>query len=180
MQMMRSVTVAATLLAVANVAEAQRRIVHDGFWIGFGLGGGWLTQQGAADEAVGGGAGYIRLGGTPSERLLLGGEGSAWSQVEGNVTHSRSNSTFTGYFYPTRRGFFAKGGIGLASARLTEQSGNTTITTTESGLGTTIGVGFDIRVARNFFITPNLDLLYQRINDLESSVFLMSIGVIWH
>ncbi len=180
MRSLGTVAVVAALLVTASAAEAQRESLHDGFWIGFGVGGGWFTQEGAADEAVGGGAGYIRLGGTVSERVLLGGEGNAWTQVEGNTTHSRSNATFTVYFYPARRGFFAKGGLGLASVSLETESGNTTTTTTDTGVGTTLGIGFDIRVARNFFITPNLDLLFQRINEVEGAAFLMSIGVTWH
>lgn len=172
--------VTAALMGGVAGAEAQRTGRHDGFWIGFGVGGGWFNQEGAADEAVGGGAGYLRLGGTPSPKILLGGEGSGWAQVDGDITHSRSNTTFTLYYYPAARGFFAKGGIGAATARVEAQSGNTTVTTTETGLGTTLGVGFDIQVSGNFSITPNFDVLFQRINEVEGSALLMTIGVTWH
>lgn len=170
----------AALLAGVGTADAQRAMRHQGFWIGLGLGGGWLFQEGAADPSVAGGVGYIRLGGTPSQRLLIGGEGIAWTQTEGNVTNSRTNTTFTLYFYPARRGLFVKGGVGTATARVETQSGNTTTTTTETELGSTVGAGFDIRVTRNFYITPNVDLLFQRISETEGSLLVMTIGVTWH
>ena len=80
-------SVTAVLLAgVATPLAAQREVRRHGFWIGFGLGGGWNTTQNVNNQALAGGSGYLRLGGTPSERLLLGGEVNVWVRSENDVT----------------------------------------------------------------------------------------------
>lgn len=178
---------AAAALLVAAPAEAQREVRHQGFWIGAGLGGGWNTTKnvGATDEAQPGGAVYVRLGGTPSEKFLLGGEVAAWAREQDNETFTRGNVTATLLFYPSRNGgFFVKGGIGFASMDRTTTSG--TVTTIESfeGAGSTLGIGYDVRVGRNFYITPNVDFLAQRItiNSVaeENTLVLFTVGATWH
>lgn len=47
----------------------DRLDAHRGFWISFGLGGGWDL-----DREKAGGATYLRMGGTIEQRLLVGGE----------------------------------------------------------------------------------------------------------
>lgn len=175
-------SVGAMLLAgAATPLEAQREVKRSGFWIGFGLGGGWNTTQNVNNEAQPGGSGYIRLGGTPSERLLLGGEANVWVRSEGDVTLSRGNATLTLMFYPSRNGgLFFKGGIGGASYQWTLTTGSVSTTVTDQGLGTTFGGGYDFRLGSNFYITPNVDFLFQRISDVENTLVLLSVGVTWH
>lgn len=166
-----------------GAADAQLRPVprHEGFWISVGAGGGWLTQQGAADESVAGGGLYVRLGGTPNEKFLLGGEIIVWARAKDDVTDSRGNATLTLLYYPKRGGLFFKGGVGTASATIeTEPTGFTTVTETHSGLGTTVGAGLDFKLARNFYLTPNVDLLFQRIEGMEYTVLMLSVGGTWH
>ena len=69
--------------------------LHDGFWIGFGVGGGWNLTQDVFGNSLGGGAAWVRMGGTPNEHLLIGGEANAWARRDGNNTLSRGNATFT-------------------------------------------------------------------------------------
>lgn len=182
MRVAQAIIAVAALAWPVGTADAQLRPVprHDGFWISVGVGGGWLNQQGAADESVAGGGLYVRLGGTPNEKLLLGGEINVWAQTEGDVTDSRGNATLTLLYYPKRGGLFFKGGVGTASATVETQTGTTTATDTHQGLGTTIGAGFDFKLARNFYITPNADLLFQRINDVEYTLLMLTVGGTWH
>jgi hypothetical protein len=50
---------------------------RDGFWINFGVGIGSLGCD-DCDDRVNGNTGHLRMGGTLSQRLLLGGEINAW------------------------------------------------------------------------------------------------------
>ncbi len=116
-----SATIALLVLFAGAAGQAQSRQRHEGFWIGFGIGGGVNTSANV-DSERGGGAIYVRLGGTLSQKFLLGGEISAWGRKEdtplgGNpLTVTRSNATFTVMFFPSEvGGFFLKGGVGGAN-----------------------------------------------------------------
>ena len=80
--MLAVVTTVLCLLLVASNAHAQRQQRHEGFWIGFGIGGGANLSRGLDDETSGGGAAYLRLGGTLSQKFLLGGEILAWGRQD--------------------------------------------------------------------------------------------------
>jgi hypothetical protein len=172
--MRTSTWIATALLLVLTAAPALAQGRHDGFWIGFGLGGGVANDEG-------GGAGYFRLGGTPSEKILLGGEAIAWVKSENNTTLSQGNATATILFYPgPSGGFFLKTGLGFATVTATATSGNVTVTVTDNGFGTTFGAGYDIKLGRNIYLTPNADLLLQVISGETETVVLFTVGLTWH
>ena len=84
--------IAAAVLAIATPASAQDAPAgrHQGFWIGFGIGtGSDLSDQ--ARDARSGIAGYVRLGGTITPRLLVGGELSGWVRRQDDVTVDRKS-----------------------------------------------------------------------------------------
>jgi hypothetical protein len=173
----------ALVFALASPLSAQEQPKHRGFWISFGVGGGWNLSRnvGAEGRSAGGGAGFIRMGGTPSERLLLGGEIIGWGRSEDGASLGRGNATFTAMFYPSvEAGVYLKGGIGGSSIASTVSSGNTTTTVHDGGFGATIGVGWDIRLARNFYLTPGVDFLYQRVSDFDNTMLLITVGATWH
>jgi len=165
--------VTALLVGILSApALAQGR--HDGFWIGFGLGGGVANEEG-------GGAAYLRMGGTPTNLLLVGGEAIAWAKSENDVTVSQSNFTGNILFYPSLNGgFFLKTGLGFATVTASATSGNVTITATENGFGSTFGAGFDVKLGRNIYLTPNVDALVQVIEGGTETVFLFTLGLTWH
>ena len=79
----------AALLVVPQGAEAQvDTAARDGFFIGFGLGGGSFGCSDCGSRESGF-AGHLKLGGTVSPQLLLGAESSAWTKEEGGarLTH---------------------------------------------------------------------------------------------
>ncbi len=171
------------MLALASPVAAQEQAKHRGFWISFGLGGGWNLSRnvGADGNSAAGGAGYIRLGGTPSEKLLLGGELIGWGRSEDGVSLGRGNATFTAMFYPSvEAGVYVKGGLGGSSIATTVSSGDTTTTVHDEGFGATAGLGWDIRLARNFFLTPGVDFVYQRVSELDNTMLLITLGATWH
>lgn len=176
------IAVALAGLACAPLAAQQRSEPprYQGFWIGFGVGGGANLDETAADARAGG-AGYLRMGGTINQQLVIGGEASGWARDVDAGTVSRANLTGTVYFYPAQgNGFFLKSGLGFAAAQFETTQGNATLTISDEGFGATFGAGYDFRLGSNFFITPNADLLVQVINDDTVSLLLLTVGVSWH
>jgi hypothetical protein len=58
------------------------------------------------------------------------------------------------------------------------------ISASHGGLGTTFGLGYDIRLGSNIYLVPAFDWLFQGIDvdgeSQNSSIFLISLGLIWH
>lgn len=151
---------------------------HRGFWLSGGLG------PGVDDDGDAGFAAYIRLGGTPGRRVLLGGELIGMVRDEDDVTVSRGNAAFAVLFYPSRSGgLFLKGAVGLATIEAeTEVEDDATLSISDEGVGAGIGVGGDIRLGGNLYLTPNADLVLQSFDGLESvdALFLFTVGVGMH
>ena len=124
---MRSVTrviagLAVLIGATVGAAWAQHPQVREGFWIGFGFGYGHSSLSCGSGCSFtdaskgGGGAGFIKLGGTLSPRVLLGGEVNAWVKDVSGTTEEVGNVSAALYYYPAAAsGFFLKGGAGFAS-----------------------------------------------------------------
>jgi hypothetical protein len=172
-------------MTLSPPAAAQRREPrHDGFWVGFGFGAGSNLTEGYDDARLGG-SGYVRLGGTVSPMLLIGGEAMAWVREQNGTTVSQGNLTASVLLYPARRGLYLKGGLGFASWSQASSSGNTTVTTTEGGFGATVGGGYDLQIGNNLFLTPNLDFLIQVVESTTFSattgyLILFTLGLTWH
>lgn len=185
----RAAMAAALLLALAATpVSAQRQAVHDGFWISFGFGGGTAFGDDAYDgDSKFGGAGFLRMGGSPSQQLLIGGEMIGWGTDQDNVVVGRGALMFTAMYYPSPRGgFYLKGGAGFAgrSSELTIDLGGGTVATItdegKGGIGLGAGLGYDIQVARNFFLTPALDFVYTGTEGDGASLLLFTVGATWH
>ncbi len=190
MRTLRSLGLAGLLLGlVASMTAAQETDKHRGFWIGVGLGGGWNLSNTINGDTRGGGALVLRMGGSPSERWLIGGEILGFGTSEGGVDFGRGNVTLTVMHYVNvPRGVFLKAGIGGAGFTTFQSStvGNTTttVTTNDSGFGSNLGVGCDIRLARNFYLTPALDFVYQRVSvddvGTNNTMVLFTVAATWH
>lgn len=152
---------------------------HHGFWLSGGLGGGW-THHGD-----GGGGAYIRLGGTLSQRIVIGGEAIGWGRDAHGVTVSRGNALFDVLFYPsTTSGGFLKAGVGFANLthEYTDPFGGT-VSTDQQGAGAVLGAGWDIQLGSgNLYLTPNVDVLLQGYNNLNrvDAIYLFTLGIGFH
>ena len=171
---------ALTLLLAAIVAvpgEAQQNPqTREGFWISFGVGYGSLGCDDCNDERRSGANAYLRMGGTLSQRLLIGGELNGWSKSEGNATLTISNFGPVLLFYPNANGgFFLKGGIGIASTSLDLG----TIEIEETGAGLTLGLGYDARVGRKFALTPYFDILTSSYDGGSFNQLAFRLGFTW-
>jgi hypothetical protein len=172
-------------LFVPLPAAAQRVAVHEGFWISFGLGGGWADDDFFEGTQPGYGMNF-RLGGSPSQRFLLGGEMIGWlaEDTDANTEVFRGQFQAVGLYYPSDRGgLFFKGGAGFAtrSEDTDLPDSDRTLSLDSEGFGLDAGAGWDIQLSRNFFLTPGVDLLYQFLGDDQSGpVVLITLGATWH
>jgi len=102
----------------------------------------------------------LRLGGTPDPHLRLGGELSAWIDDHGDRTESLSNLLFIGQLYPAAStGLYLKGGLGIARNEVDFDQG---FGVGDTGFAGSIGAGWEVRVGKNWFINPGVDLTEQR------------------
>ena|SRR6266571_2230923 len=100
-----SAMVVALLVLGVSVASAQHPQTRKGFWIGFGFGYGSYTCTDCG--STGGASGYLKMGGTVSPHLLLGGESNGWTKSENGATLSTGNASFAAYYYPQPAGGFS-------------------------------------------------------------------------
>jgi hypothetical protein len=179
------------VLAAAPLA-AQHPNTRQGFWIGFGVGGGSVGAdcQSCPTDRTNGGSGYIRLGGTLSPILQLGGESNGWFHSGGGVDESMGFASFIANIYPSRTGaFFLKVGIGGMSYRADDGASVLTATAPSGSLG----VGYDIRVGRNFSLTPFINSLATSAvsfkldgvtvpssEDFKMNMVQFGLGFTWH
>lgn len=173
----RMVTIVAALTMIgAGWAAAQRPQTRQGFWIAFGLGFGSadLTCDGCAFDRETGGAAHIRLGGTVSPRLLLGGDVTGWTKVVDGVTNTAGNVSFIAQYYPSATGgLFLKGGAGFSTIQFIDGGEQAR----GDSYGLSAGVGYDIRVGRNVSITPLADLLLGGSRDIRYQGATVSPGL---
>lgn len=162
-------------LVVLPAAGQQNLERHRGFWFGFGLGGGWDSFDWSFGNRGRGGAGYLRMGGTVNQHVLVGGEALAWFREGNNDTEvERTNVSLMTLVYPgSEGGLFFKGGFGVASNQIRQG-------VDREGVGLTLGSGFDFRLARNFYVTPNVDVLTQFLSDETNTSLLFTVGLGWH
>ena len=163
---------AGIILLAASVASAQqvprglaevRGNGRSGFWgaLGFGAGGESFDLRD--------GAGYsselyrptvsLRLGGTPSERLRLGGELLAWVNEDGDVVESLTSAMFVAQLYPTTSGLYLKGGLGIGRNEVDFRDG---FGLGDTGFAGLIGAGWEVRVGRRLYLVPAVDLVAHR------------------
>lgn len=177
----------AALLVTASSAlplQAQGSAHRQGFFIGFGFGGGGGEISGNAD--VNGGSGWVTLGGTLSPHVRLAADIQAFSPHN----YSRfdvGTTTVAVLVYPSARGnFFLKGGVGAAEASTSAPDGS------GIGFGSVMGVGYDIMVGKKVSITPQFTIFGGQTGDIEDSagntiandvhfgVATFSVGVVFH
>jgi len=122
--------------------------------LGYGEAYATCTACGTASE--GGPAGFLKLGGTLSPKVLLGGAVNAWSKSSQGATEILGNVTGSIFYYPAlASGFFVTGGVGLSYENLSGFAA-----TSSPGWGLRAGAGYDIRVGRMTSLTPVADFTY--------------------
>jgi len=173
----RCLAAAAVLLVLGtSVASAQKPQTRKGFWIGFGFGWGSYTCTDCDNTSSY--TGHIKLGGTLSQKVLLGAEIDGWSKSESGETLTAGDVTFNAYFYPQPAGgLFLNGGVGLSRVEISGGGASAG----ETGPGFTLGAGYDLRVGTNVSVVPSLQWVYGHPTDgFSQSFYHFSLGVTFH
>lgn len=162
------------ILLLGGVAAAQQtprglvEVANDsgrhGFWGALGIGAGGEAFDlrdgfGYSDEL------YrptvsLRLGGTPSRHLRLGGEILGWIDDQGRQTESITSFLFIAQLYPApQTGLYLTGGLGLGRSEVDFDEG---FGVGDTGFAGLVGAGWEVRLGRRLYLNPAVDLLQQR------------------
>jgi outer membrane protein with beta-barrel domain len=168
----RSVLLALALLTLSSSLHAQKPQTRQGFWFNIGVGYGSLGCD-ICDGREGGLSGGLSLGGTLSQKVLLGVGTAGWAKDYFGETLTVGTLDARIRFYPSATGgFFLTGGLGIGTI---SYSG-----TTETGLGLLLGLGFDIRVGSNVSLTPFWNGFAVRTSTDDGNVGQIGVGVTIH
>lgn len=145
---------------------------RSGFWFNAGMGYGSLGCENCSSRE-GGLSGNLSLGGTITDRFLLGVGTTGWTKEEFGLRVSVGTLDARMRFYPVRTsGFFLTGGLGLGTLSVDDES--------ETGLGLMLGVGWDIRVGRNVSLTPFYNGFAMGNDNVDANVGQIGIGITLH
>lgn len=150
--------IAVTLMALAaprGVLAQEAARTRAGFWFNGGLGWGTSDCESCAEGERNGAAGVLAVGGTLSQKLLLGASSNAWIRDEDDVRQTLGALTALVRFYPSRTGhFYLAAGLGISSRDVEVDVTGGTLSTSENGSAALIGLGYDFRIGRNVSLTP--------------------------
>ncbi len=158
--------------ASASAAEAERsENLWSHWYVGAGIGAGFGakyklngqsltfndTLQGATDKTSLVALNLVNAGIALSPSLLVGFSGSSVAQfgkLAGNDTHLQINNYLAAVtWFPAEKGFFLRGGVGLANMLI-----DTSVRSdTARGFGILVGAGYALPVARRHNITFTAD-----------------------
>ena len=177
--MSRSISLLSVLslafLAMPSLSSGQDQ-TREGFFIGAGFGWGSLgVSDGDGRESAA--SGYLKLGGTLNDQVLLGAESNAWVKDEGGVSMTVTSVTAIIQFYPSSTsGFFLKGGAGFSTTSISFWG----LTVEETGLGLIGGLGYDQRLGTNFSLSPYANYVRNGYDGGSTNVMQLGVGVTWH
>jgi hypothetical protein len=148
---------------LVEVSESSRR----GFWLGLGLGAGGesfdLSPSNGYSDLLYRPTVSLRLGGTVSQHLRLGGEVLSWINDVGPAVESLSSALFIAQLYPfSGSGFYVKGGLGIGRNAVDFDDG---FDEGDTGFAGLIGAGYELRLGRRFYLNPTIDLVGHRYDD---------------
>jgi len=171
------------LLAAPGLARADLHPQdHDGWSIGFGVGGGTagvsLNGLGSSNRE-GGAIGSFRVGYPITPQVSIAMEGTAWTKEENGTTLTFDATTFGVAVFPAE-GLVLRGGLGFGSTTVAEKEGNVTLSSTESGFGAHLGAGYDFRVARTFAIGPQVDFGYTTFSGGNANWIGAALNFNWY
>jgi hypothetical protein len=171
--MFQKTTLILTLVLVLASASAlpQEASTRSGFWLSFGGGGGVMDGQRGATM-------YVRMGGTPNDQVQFGAQVLHWWRDEANTGEdTRVSVAATAAVFPVHSSgpdrsllseWFLRAGFGIVTAQST------------SGVGPTVGTGIDLRLGRNFFVTPNVDMVVYFFAEETDVSLTFTLGLTWH
>lgn len=189
----RMALAALLLAAVPTIAVAQGTAnpqTREGFGISFGVGMGsvGLEAEGTDFDRESGLTGYLRIGGYVRPNLMIAGETNGFTKEEDGVTGTASFISAVALWYPQpTNGLYLKGGLGFTTTTVDDDVDEIKA----SGMGISLGVGYDWRIKPNFSLTPHLNWLRSFGNeadvngtatgvDLTTDLLQIGLGFSWH
>jgi outer membrane protein with beta-barrel domain len=177
--------VLAMLVGVAWTSAARAgsyEQIRHGWLVGLGIGGGSanVSIPNTSTDREGGFAGSFRAGYAFTPEISLELNSNAWIKEQGGTTVTFSVSAVALNYYPGASGFVLRGGVGLGSVDLSSSFGNTTYSSSESGLGLTAGAAYEFRVTRRFSIGPQIDFGWTDQTDYNTNHINGGLGFTWY
>ncbi len=183
-------TLALSLLAVPLLAQAhggglrESRYAppgRDGFFIAGGIGGGYESFRTDGfewtDEELGG-TFHLKLGGSPSRTVRLGGELAGWGKDENGVEEFVGSLMGIVQLYPSpASGFFLKAGAGPSYFRQKIFDGVFFEEVDDNGFGFNLGAGWDFQVSRGLTIGPVLDYHQHDFGEFKERVWSLGVSI---
>jgi len=146
------------LLAALAPAAAQGR--SDTFWLGAGVGPGWLRVSCpiCRSNRGTGVSGYFAIGGSAGRRTLIGAEATGRFKRDGSVRERSWGFSAVAYWYPNprRKQFFWKLGAGVQLYRI--EDGTDVLTASPLGLQVGVGTEFPLGRRGRFRLVPSATL----------------------
>lgn len=192
--MRRIMGTAAALLVFAAPAFAQAA-PRQGFTVSFGIGGGsaGFSYEGTSSEQrLNGPSGYLRLGGAITPSLVIAGESHGWTRSQGGLTSSVGYLMAVAQWYPQAAGgFHLLGGVGLGVITEKDTDALNPYELESVGAALQFGLGYDLRMSRNFSLTPYVNLLGMGGGEpkidgagiggtMSATVVQVGLGFSWH
>jgi hypothetical protein len=178
--MPRCAFVLALVCLLARRAEAQHPQTREGFWISGGLGYGSLDIgcDGCESDRESGMTALLAMGGTWSRNLLVGGQIEGWRKEVDGVDIVFGHVSGVAYWYPQATGgFFVKGGVGIGS--LSADAG-TQGEESDTGIALHAGAGYDIRLGRNFSLTPTAGVFWASLDPGNGNTLYLGLNATGH
>ncbi len=178
------------LAAIPAIAAAEHPQTRQGFGISFGpgLGSGKVDCNSCSFDSETGGSAYVRLGGHVRNDMFVGFESNVYGDTTAGIDTAAVFMAGTFMWYPNaERGFYVKGSLGLGVVVQSDDVNDAAFAAPGVGLG----LGYDIRVAGNFSITPYLNLIATgkgevEVDDVKTGVkakfnlVQIGVGFTWH
>ena len=164
-------------LAAQAPSTTKTKNAREGFWFNVGLGYGSLGCA-DCDGREGGFSGGLALGGTLSQKVLIGGGTNGWTKSQDGGTLTVGTLTAQVRFYPSATGgFYLLGGLGIGtvSAALSGYGSDS-----ETGFAALLGLGYDIRVGKNVSLTPFWNGFAVTTSNTDANVGQIGLGVTIH
>ncbi len=164
-----------TLCIAGNaVGQQYQQVQHrSGFWFSAGLGWGSLGCQDCGSR-TGGLSGNLSLGGTLSNKVLLGVSANGWTKSDSGVTLSVNAITAAARFYPSGHGFFLIGGLGIGTVSGAVSGFGSS---SETGVGALLGLGYDMKIGPKLSLTPYWNGFAMNSSSTNANVGQIGLGV---
>ena len=165
------------LVSAVHPGAAQYPQTRQGFWFNVGLGYGSLGCKDCSDR-TGGLSGGLSLGGTISQKVLLGAGTTGWYKSEGGATLTVGTLDARLRLYPSATGgFFFQTGLGIGSISAAVSGFGSA---TEYGIGGVLGLGYDARIGKNVSLTPYLNGFAVNTSNGNANVVQFGVGITFH